>query len=180
MEDRVEMNQSDREYFMHKALEMAQQGLDQGELPIGAVVVLNQQVIAAAHTRENAEGRLLVHADFLALEAADKLKPFPGRRRDAALFVNLEPCLMCFGAAMSCFIGAVYYGVESPGDGAVSLVRMWQKQDEDFPAYQVPITHGGILRDESIALFQQYVKHHSSGAMWEWAKTIANRRHTTG
>ena len=72
-----------------------------GELLIGAVVVLNRQVIAAAHTREKTEGRLLVHADFLALEAADRLRPFPGRRRDAALFVNLEPCLMCFGAAMS-------------------------------------------------------------------------------
>ena len=172
------MDQKTCEYFMRNALDMARQGLEQGELPIGAVVVLNQEVIAAAHTRERAEGRLLVHADFLALDAADRLTPFPGRRRDAALFVTVEPCLMCLGAAMSCFIGAVYYGVESPGDGAVSLVHTWQKQDTDFPAYQIPFIQGGILRDASIALFQHYVARHTSGAMWEWAKTIVNRDNT--
>jgi tRNA(adenine34) deaminase len=169
------MKHHERDHFMRKALDIARQGLEQGELPIGAVVVLNHEVIAAAHTREKAEGRLLVHADLLALEAADKLTPFPGRRRDAALFVTVEPCLMCFGAAMSCFVGAVYYGVESPGDGAVSLIQSWQKQDEDFPAYQVPFTQGGILRDESVALFQDYVARHSAGDMWEWAKTIVTR-----
>jgi tRNA(adenine34) deaminase len=79
----MRMKQHERDYFMRKALDMARQGLEQGELPIGAVVVLNQEVIAAAHTREKTEGRLLVHADLLALEAADKLQPFPGRRRDA-------------------------------------------------------------------------------------------------
>ena len=103
------------EHFMRKALEVAQQGLDQGELPIGAVVVLDNQVIAAAHTRERAENRLLVHADLLALETADRLQPFPGKRRDARLYVNLEPCLMCLGAAMSFFIGAIYYVVAVRG-----------------------------------------------------------------
>ena len=70
---------------------MAALGLEQGELSIGAVVVLEGRVIAAAHTIEHAAGRLLVHADLLALEAADRLQPFPGRRRDAKLFVTLEP-----------------------------------------------------------------------------------------
>lgn len=169
------MNQDEREHFMREALEMARQGLENDEAPIGAVVVLNQEAIASAYTREKAEGRFLVHADLLALEAADRLSPFPGRRRDAALFVNLEPCLMCLGAAMSSFVGAIYHGVESPGDGAVSLVQAWQKQDDDFPAYQVPLIHGGILREDSISLFKQYVARHNSGAIWEWAKTIATR-----
>jgi tRNA(adenine34) deaminase len=66
--------------------------LEKGELPIGAVVVLNNEVIAAAHTTEKTEGRLLVHADLLALEAADRIKPFPGKRREAALYVTGEPC----------------------------------------------------------------------------------------
>lgn len=91
------------EFFIRQALQAAHEGLEQGELPIGAVVVLNGQVIAPAHTMEKSEGRLLVHADLLALEAADKLKPFPGKRRDAKLFVTGEPCLMCLGAAMSFF-----------------------------------------------------------------------------
>jgi tRNA(adenine34) deaminase len=153
---------------------MARIGLDSGELPIGAVVVLNDEVIAAAHTREQVEGRLLVHADLLALEAADKLKPFPGKRRDAQLYVTGEPCLMCLGAAMSFFLGGIYYGHECPGDGAVALVQQWKRKEADFPNYLVPAIVGGVLRQEGIALFQEYVARHSSGAMWEWAKTLAS------
>ncbi|PIQ26951.1 hypothetical protein COW36_17120 [bacterium (Candidatus Blackallbacteria) CG17_big_fil_post_rev_8_21_14_2_50_48_46] len=62
-------------YFMQEALKMAPQGLERGELPIGAVVVFQGQIIAAAHTQEYAQGRLLVHAELLALEIADKIKP---------------------------------------------------------------------------------------------------------
>jgi tRNA(adenine34) deaminase len=163
------------EQFMKEALRMASLGLEHGELPIGAVVVLGGRVIAAAHTREAAEGRLLVHADLLALEAADKLQPFPGRRRDAQLFVSLEPCLMCLGAAMSFFLGEVYYALESPGDGAVSLVREWRRDETAFPAYQVPRIQGGLLREESIGLFREYVSRHPSGAMSAWARRLAER-----
>jgi len=164
---------SEIEHFMREALNVAKTGLEKGELPIGAVVVLNNQIIASAHTQEKAEGRLLVHADLLALEAADKIKPFPGRRRDVRLFVTGEPCLMCLGAAMSFFVGEIFYGHEMPGDGAVSLVRQWRRKEEDFPNYRVPKIEGGILREEGIALFREYVARHSSGALWEWAKTIA-------
>jgi tRNA(adenine34) deaminase len=164
------------ERFMREALAVAREGLEKGELPIGAVVVLNGQILAAAHTRERAEGRFLVHADLLALEAADRLHPFPGKRREVQLYVNLEPCLMCLGAAMSFFLGEVYYGLESPGDGAVAVVQQWEKKHTDFPGYRVPHIQGGVLREETIALFGEYVARHSSGAMWEWAKTIAALR----
>ncbi len=163
----------DRLFFMRKALEVARAGLEQGELPIGAVIVQGNQIIASAHTQEKQQGRLLVHAELLALEAADSIKPFPGRRRDAQMFVTGEPCLMCLGAAMSFFLGEIYFGHEIPSDGAVSLVQQWKREEKDFPNYQVPRIEGGLLREESIALFQNYVVQHSSGAMWEWAKTIA-------
>ena len=161
------------ERFMREALKMAHMGLEHGELPIGAVVVLNNEIIAAAHTMEKAEGRLLVHADLLALQSADNIKPFPGKRRDAALYVTGEPCLMCLGAAMSFFVGEIYYGHECPGDGAVALVQQWRRKEEDFPNYRVPKITGGLLRQEGIDLFKEYVARHASGAMWEWAKTIA-------
>jgi tRNA(adenine34) deaminase len=161
------------EFFMRAALRQAQEGLEKGELPIGAVVVLDDEIISAAHTMERSEGRLLVHADLLALEAADKIRPFPGNRRDARLFVTCEPCLMCLGAAMSFFLGEVIYGHESPGDGAVSLIQHWQRQEADFPGYRVPKIVGGVLRDEAIALFEAYVARHSGGPVWEWARTIA-------
>src|SRR5438045_1624330 len=121
------------EHFMRAALTVARNGLDKGELPIGAVVVLNDQIIASGYAMERSAQRFLVHADLLALDAADRIRPFPGNRRDVRLYVNLEPCLMCLGAAMSFFLGEVYYGLESPGDGAVALVQQWQKNHGDFP-----------------------------------------------
>jgi tRNA(adenine34) deaminase len=167
------VQQHEMEQWMRQALRLAAEGLAKDELPIGAVVVLDSRVIAAAHTTERSAGRLLVHAELLALEDADRLRPFPGQRRDARLFTTLEPCLMCLGAAMSFFVGEVYYGVESPGDGAMSLIRQWQRNEQDFPAYRLPHVAGGVLRDEAIALFRAYVARHTGGAMWEWARTIA-------
>ena len=161
------------EKFMREALRVAREGLDAGELPIGAVVVANGEIIAESYTRERSEGRLLVHADLLALEAADRIRPFPGRRRDAQLFVTGEPCLMCLGAAMSFFIGEIYFGHESLSDGAVKLVRQWKRDEGAFPNYRIPQITGGILRDEAIELFREYVCLHDSGPLWEWAKSIA-------
>ena len=77
--------------FMRQTLALANLAIERGELPIAALVVLDGAVIARAHTREVAEGRLLVHAELRALQEADRLKPFPGRRRDAILYTNLEP-----------------------------------------------------------------------------------------
>lgn len=161
------------EHFMREALAVARAGLECGELPIGAVVVLGGRIIASAHTQESAQGRLLVHADLLALEAADRLTPFPGNRRDATLYVTGEPCLMCLGAAMSFFVGEVVYGHEMPGDGAVALVQGWQRREEDFPNYRLPKITGGVLRQAGIDLFREYITLHSSGALWEWAQTVA-------
>jgi tRNA(adenine34) deaminase len=167
------LHDQEAEQFMRAALAVAAEGLSRGELPVGAVVVLNGAVIASAHTMERSARRLLVHADYLALDAADRLQPFPGRRRDAKLFVTLEPCLMCLGAAMTFGVGEVYYALESPSDGAVALMQQWQRREVDFPSYQAPQTHGGLLRDDAQRLFRTYVAQHSSGAMWEWARTVA-------
>jgi tRNA(adenine34) deaminase len=160
------------EYFMREALRVARIGLEQGELPIGAVVVLDDRIIAAAHTAERAERRLLVHAELLALEVADRLQPFPGKRRDVQLFTTLEPCLMCLGAAMSFGLGISQYALASPGDGAASLVQGWQRDEAAMPSYRLPRLHAGLLRADSVALFNDYVARHSSGGIWEWARTL--------
>jgi tRNA(adenine34) deaminase len=158
---------------MRQAMALAERAVERGEMPIAAIVVLDGRIIAGAHTAERHEGRLLVHAELLALEQADRLKPFPGQRRDAALYTNLEPCLMCIGAAMSLQLGAIYYALESPGDGAVAMVQGWQRDKESFPGYQAPAITGGLLREESIRLFQQWIdRNPPRGPVWEWVKTL--------
>jgi tRNA(adenine34) deaminase len=160
------------ELCMEQTLTLAAEALELGEFPIAAIVVLDDRVIASATTSERREGRFLVHAEWLALEKADKQRLSLSERRRARLFTNLEPCLMCMGAAMSFFLGKVYYALESPGDGAVDLVKWWARRKDDLPGYQLPKIVGGLLREESIELFAKYVSLHPPGPMREWAETL--------
>jgi tRNA(adenine34) deaminase len=161
-------------HFMAAALRLAATGLERGELPIGAVVVLGDEIIASAHTAERAERRLLVHAELLALDAADRLALFPGRRREVRLFTTLEPCLMCLGAAMSFGLGEIHYALESPSDGAITLAQAWQRDEAALPGYRLPATqqHTDTARLQAIALFRAYTERHTSGPMSDWAKTL--------
>jgi tRNA(adenine34) deaminase len=161
-------------FFMEKALAVAREGLAHGELPVGAVVVANNQVIASAYTQEQSQGRLLVHADLLALQAADQIRPFPAPRRDVTLYVNLEPCLMCMGAAMSMFIGRVCYGLESPGDGAADIVRNFKPRADGFPAYHAPVLQGGVLRERNFELLNEYLQLKPDGPMADWVRHLLN------
>ncbi len=165
--------QDDPRHYMRVALNVAAVGLARDELPIGAVVVLDGRILATAHTAEVSERRRLVHAELLALEAADRIRPFPGRRADVQLFTTVEPCLLCFGAAQFFGLGALTFALESPGDGAAHLVSGWQRDPAAMPSLRLPQVTGGLLRAEAQVLFRRYVALHSSGALWEWAKYLA-------
>jgi len=164
------------EYYMWQVLDLAAEALEFGEFPIAAIVVLDGEIISRASTSEQRERRFLGHAELVALEEADKQRLSYDERSRARLFTNLEPCLMCMGAAMSFFLGELVYGLESPGDGAVDLVRGWIRKEEDIPGYQIPKITGGLLRTESIRLFQAYVARREPGPMRDWAETLARLR----
>jgi len=160
------------EHYMRQVLTLAEEALGLGEFPIAAIVVLGGQVIAQGTTTEQREKRTLGHAELVALEQADRLGLSYEQRRRVRLFTTLEPCLMCMGAAMSFFLGEMTYALESPGDGAVALVQGWERAEEDMPGYQLPKIVGGLLRAESVRLFERYVSMHSPGSMRDWAETL--------
>jgi tRNA(adenine34) deaminase len=168
----------DDEFWMGEALRVAADGLAAGELPIGAVVVRDGAIVAAAYTQEQTQGRLLVHADFLALDAADRLL---GRRRiDATLYVTLEPCLGCLGAAMTTMVGGVVYALASPSDGAASFAMQWDgtRSARDFPGYRLPDIRGGVRSAEAASLFRQYVERSSTETAYtRWAESLARFTH---
>ena len=159
-------------YYMQKALNQAQKALDKGELPIGAIVVFNNKIIAEAHTAEKAEKRRLVHAELLALEKADSMKPFPGKREEMKLFTTLEPCMMCLGAAMTFGLGEIYYALESTIDGATRFIHEFKLEETDRLGYNVPKIIGGIQREQSKELFEQFIARYSSGGLWKWARKL--------
>jgi len=136
---------------------VAEQGLNAGELPIGAVVVIGGKIVGSAYTQERAQRRLLVHAELLALDECDRV---PGlQRSEATLYTTVEPCLMCLGAAMTTMVGSVVYALPSDTDGTARFVREWDRQRErdSWEAYRVPVVRGGVLAAEASRLFQQFI-----------------------
>jgi tRNA(adenine34) deaminase len=148
--------------FMREALAQAERGLAANEMPIGAVTVLDGEIISAAHWRYSADA-LLDHADVVALRAAERDPRLEaGRRRDVTLYVTMEPCLMCMGAAMSFRVGRIVYSLEAPLDGAGDVVDVWRPRlghpPRGYQVYAIPEIVGGVCRDESLALMRTYVE----------------------
>jgi tRNA(adenine34) deaminase len=155
------------------ALSAAEAGLAAGELPIGAVVVMGDEVVGWAYTQDSSRNRRLVHADLLAMITADERLGWSRRPHPLPLAVNLEPCVMCLGAAMTLGIGEVYYPLDSPGDGAASVVAGWQPHP-DMPWYAAPVVAGGIRQEESRSLFRRYCRTAKDSGFRRWAETLAD------
>ncbi|MEO3775637.1 deaminase [Micromonospora sp. B11E3] len=155
------------------ALEVAEAGLVAGELPIGAVVVLGEEIVGRAFTQEKSRGRRLVHADLLAMTAADEALGWGRRQGRLRLAVNLEPCVMCLGAAMTLGVSEVYYALESPGDGGAGIAAHW-RPGADAPWLAAPQVVGGILRDRSRELFRRYCLTAAESGMRRWAQSLAD------
>jgi tRNA(adenine34) deaminase len=155
------------------AIEVAEEGLAAGELPIGAVVVMGDDVLGRSWTRERAAGRRLVHADLLAMEQADRALGWSKRRAPLQLAVNLEPCLMCVGAAMALLVDEICYGLESSGDGAGGLAASWQPDAPDMTFSHIPPVTGGIHRDQCRDQFARYVRAAPASGFRTWAERLA-------
>ncbi|GAB2571770.1 hypothetical protein Aab01nite_04110 [Paractinoplanes abujensis] len=158
--------------LIRAALDVAEDGLAHGEMPIGAVVELNGEIIARAHTRDTGLGRRLVHADLLAMTAADEALGWRKRPGPLRLAVNLEPCLMCMGAAMALVVADVYYGLESPADGGTAAVT-GRPVDPALPWYRPPAITGGLRRDETRDQFRRYADAGPDNSFRRWARTMA-------
>lgn len=104
------------EYFMQQALREAQQAFDQGEVPVGAVVVCNNQIIARAFNQTELLNDVTAHAEMLAITAATNA--LGGKYlNECTLYVTLEPCPMCAGAIAWAQLGKLVYGADDPKRG---------------------------------------------------------------
>jgi len=107
------MNPFDDAYFMRKALQEAELAFDKGEVPVGAVIVFKNQIIARAHNLTELLNDVTAHAEMQAFTAA---ADFLGGKylKDCTLYVTLEPCQMCAGASYWTQIGKIVYGASEP------------------------------------------------------------------
>ena len=107
-------------YFMERALQEAQAAYDKSEIPIGAVIVADNQIIARAHNLTQTLNDVTAHAEMQAFTAA---ADFLGGKylKDCVLYVTLEPCQMCAGASYWAQIGKIVYGASEPERGFKNL-----------------------------------------------------------
>jgi tRNA(adenine34) deaminase len=147
----METISSERE-FMAAALAEAREAAERGEVPIGAVLVLNERVIARAGNRTITDCDPTAHAEIVALrEAARILGNY--RLPGATLYVTIEPCAMCCGAMIQSRIARLVYGADDPKGGAVR--SCFSVLDHPQLNHCVEVT-SGMLADESAAVLKTF------------------------
>lgn len=156
------------------AIKVAEEGMATGELPIGAVVVMGEEVVGRSFTQDRARERRLVHADLLAMMQADERLGWAHRSSPLRLAVNLEPCLMCLGSAMALGVAEVFFGLESPGDGAGGIAARWRPASAGMPWYAPPTVVGGVRREEVRDQFRRYCDSAAASGFRRWARTLAD------
>ena len=136
------------EGFMRLALAEAEKAAATGETPVGAVLVIGEEVIAAAHNMRETWQDPAAHAELLVVrEAAARLGRW--RLQDATVYVTLEPCLMCAGALVLARVGRLVYGCRDPKAGALGSVYDVVRDGRLNHTYRIT---PGVLEEECRAV----------------------------
>ncbi|SEC27892.1 tRNA(adenine34) deaminase [Tenacibaculum sp. MAR_2009_124] len=140
------MDPFDDEYFMKKALQEAQTAYDKGEVPVGVVIVFNNQIIARAHNLTETLNDVTAHAEMQAFTAA---ADYLGGKylKGCTLYVTLEPCQMCAGASYWAQIGKIVYGASEPKLGFTVL---------DTRIHPKTTVVSGVLKEECSFLLKKF------------------------
>lgn len=141
-------------YWMHKAIEQAQKAQEIGEIPVGAVLVVDNKIIAKGWNHSIIDNDPTAHAEIMALRKGGKhLQNY--RLLDATLYITLEPCVMCAGAIMHSRVKRVVYGASDLKTGAAgSFIDILQHPGMN---HKVEIT-SGVLGEECSQLLSQFFK----------------------
>ncbi len=137
---------------MNLALEYAQKALDRGEVPVGAVVVRNQTVIAACGNETEQRNDPTAHAEILAIQTATKQLNTP-RLADCDMYVTLEPCPMCAQAISFARIRRLYFGAYDPKGGGVDHGPKIFNQPT---CHHQPEVFGGIMEEQCSKVLKNF------------------------
>lgn len=141
------------EKYMRIALEEAQKAYDKNEVPIGAIIVQNGEIISRAHNTREIDQSALAHAEIIAIQRANETLG-SWRLDSCSLYVTIEPCQMCSGAIIQSRIENVYYGAIDLKSGAHQSI---------LNLYELPFNHkvnvvSGILEEECSKLMTTFFK----------------------
>ncbi len=149
----MEINPFDDKYFMKQALNEANYAFDKDEVPIGAVIVLSDKVIARAHNLTETLNDVTAHAEMQAFTSA---ADFIGGKylNECTLYVTLEPCVMCSGASYWTQIGKIVYGASDVSRKQVSIKDLLHPKTEIV---------GGVMEDDCKDLMQLFFEERRKG-----------------
>ncbi|PGZ95255.1 tRNA-specific adenosine deaminase [Bacillus pseudomycoides] len=141
-------------YFMKLAIEEAKKAEEIQEVPIGAVVVVDGEIVSRAHNLRETEQRSIAHAELLAIDDACK-KLGTWRLENATLYVTLEPCPMCAGAIVLSRVKRVVYGASDPKGGCAGTLMNLLTEERFNHQSEVVI---GVLEEECGALLTTFFR----------------------
>ncbi|MEG0253929.1 tRNA adenosine(34) deaminase TadA [Vagococcus sp.] len=150
----VKLTQEDKERFMKEALLEAKKAELMGEVPIGAVVVLDGEIIGRGHNVRESSQDATTHAELIAIRDANRnVKSW--RLEKAQLFVTLEPCPMCCGGILLSRIDQVFFGAKDPKGGtAGSILNLLQDMRFNHSCY----LESGILEEECGSILTNFFR----------------------
>lgn len=140
--------------FMELAFKLAQKAGKQKEVPVGAVVVCNNKVIAMGYNKREKKQNAILHAEIIAInKACKKLKSW--RLDDCEIYITLEPCCMCTGAIINSRIKTVYFGAYDINSGCMGSVI---KPEENNKLFNKLVIKGGIMEKECAEILKNFFK----------------------
>lgn len=140
------------EKFMKKALELSKKAFLLDEVPVGAVIVKDNEIIASAYNKRESSNDATAHAEIIAIKkACKKIGDF--RLIDADIYVTLEPCVMCMGAILNARISNLYFGAYI-SNGSISSFEICEKSVLNHKTN----IEGGFLKDECSKIISDYFK----------------------
>ena len=140
------------EAFMHEALREAEQAASDGEVPVGAILVHENTIVARGRNARERKQDPTAHAELIAIgEAAEKLQSW--RLTGTTMYVTLAPCLMCAGAMLQARIPRLVFSIRDPKAGACG--SLFAVHEDNRLNHQIEVTYG-ILENESRDLLQRF------------------------
>tara|TARA_X000000368_G_scaffold417747_1_gene415027 strand:- start:7560 stop:7988 length:429 start_codon:yes stop_codon:yes gene_type:complete len=139
---------------MKRAIELAKECFDEGEVPVGAVIVQNDTIIGEGKNKVIFENDVTSHAEINAIrDASKKIKNY--RLNDCSMYVTLEPCHMCAKAAVDARMSSIIFAASEPKTGSIiSIDNFFDKKELNHnPTYQ-----HGLLKDESSKLLKDFFR----------------------
>ena len=140
-----------REKFMSEALKLAQEAFLEGEVPVGAVIVKDGEIISTGRNRREKTKNALSHAEIEAINEACKVLN-SWRLEDCELYVTLEPCPMCAGGIWNARLSRVVYGAKDARAGAMGSVF----HINSYPVNWKPVVESGVLAEECREVMRKF------------------------